>query len=203
MSVLGNLHGGYVHARRVRVLRRSFIELIPQQSSVLDVGCGDGMLGSLIMADRPDLQYMGIDVLVRDDTRIPVTAFDGLHVPFPDRSWEFVMFVDVLHHTENPMILLREAARVAKKGVLIKDHLLDAFLAGPRLRFMDNVGNRRHGVALPFNYWRYEQWLAAFSELGLSVNSWNGDLRLYPGPADWLFGRSLHFVVRLDLKKEA
>jgi Methylase involved in ubiquinone/menaquinone biosynthesis len=170
---------------------------------VLDVGCGDGMLGSLIMADRPDLQYMGIDVLVRDDTRIPVTAFDGLHVPFPDRSWEFVMFVDVLHHTENPKILLREAARVAKKGVLIKDHLLDAFLAGPRLRFMDNVGNRRHGVALPFNYWRYEQWLAAFSELGLSVNSWNGDLRLYPGPADWLFGRSLHFVVRLDLKKEA
>ena len=113
------------------------------------------------------------------------------------------MFVDVLHHTENPMILLREAARVAKKGVLIKDHLLDAFLAGPRLRFMDNVGNRRHGVALPFNYWRYEQWLAAFSELGLSVNSWNGDLRLYPGPADWLFGRSLHFVVRLELKKEA
>jgi SAM-dependent methyltransferase len=159
------------------------------------------MLGSLITADRPDLQYMGIDVLVRDDTRIPVTRFDGRHIPFADQSWEFVMFVDVLHHTEDPMILLREAARVAKKGVLIKDHLLDAFLAGSRLRFMDTVGNRRHGVALPFNYWRKEQWLSAFRELELLVNSWDGNLRLYPGPADWVFGRSLHFVGRLDLKK--
>jgi len=201
MSILSHVHGGYVHARRVRILRRCLAELIPQQSSVLDVGCGDGMLGSLITADRPDLQYMGIDVLVRDDTRIPVTPFDGRHIPFADQSWEFVMFVDVLHHTEDPMILLREAARVAKKGVLIKDHLLDAFLAGPRLRFMDTVGNRRHGVALPFNYWRKEQWLSAFRELELLVNSWDGNLRLYPGPADWVFGRSLHFVGRLDLKK--
>lgn len=201
MNLLGNLHGDYVHARRVQVLRKCLSDLIPQQASVLDIGCGDGKLGSLITSNRPDLHYMGIDVLVRNDTPIPVRAFDGVHVPFPDKSWEFVMLVDVLHHTEDPMVLLREATRVAKTALLIKDHLLDAFLAGPRLRLMDTIGNRRFGVALPYNYWRYEQWRLAFGNLGLSVNVWKKDLRLYPLVADWIFGRSLHFVSRVDLKK--
>ena len=55
------------------------------------------------------------------------------------------MFVDVLHHTDDPMVLLREAGRVASGFVLIKDHTQNGILAGRRLRFMDWVGNARHG----------------------------------------------------------
>ena len=198
MSLLDRLHGGYVHTRRVHVLRRCLSELIPEQATVLDVGCGDGLLASLIVDDRPDLQFAGIDVLLRKETRIPIAPFDGRHIPFPDKSWDFVMFVDVLHHTDDPIVLLREAARVARTGLVIKDHTLDGFLAGPTLKFMDTVSNQRFGVALPYNYWRHEQWLEAFNILGLSVEVWNKDLRLYPGPAEWIFGRSLHFVGRLD-----
>jgi SAM-dependent methyltransferase len=199
MSFLGRLHGEYVHTRRVRVLRKCISELIPPQASVLDVGCGDGLLGQLIMDDRPDLQFIGIDVLLRKETRIPITEFDGAHIPFPDKSQDFVMFVDVLHHTLDPMVLLTEATRVARRGLLIKDHTLNGFLAGPTLRFMDTISNARFGVALPYNYWRHAQWLAAFRELGLSVESWNKNLNLYPGPADRIFGRSLHFIGRLDV----
>jgi SAM-dependent methyltransferase len=151
------------------------------------------------MNERPDVEFTGIDLLLRSETQIPITQFDGTHVPLPDKSFDFAMFVDVLHHTEDPMVLLREATRVARKGLLIKDHILDGCLAGPRLRFMDTVGNARFGVALPYNYWRHNQWTAAFSDLDLSVQSWNGDLKLYPGPVDWIFGRALHFVGRLDL----
>ena len=46
------------------------------------------------------------------------------------------MFVDVLLHTLDPMILLREAIRVARQTVVIKDHTLDGLLAGPTLRAM-------------------------------------------------------------------
>jgi hypothetical protein len=96
------------------------------------------------------------------------------------------------------MVLLREARRVARKSVVIKDHTLDGPLAGPTLRAMDWIGNSRYGVALPYNYWTKRRWLEAFKELGVEIALWTSTLRLYPWPASYLFDRSLHFVARLD-----
>jgi SAM-dependent methyltransferase len=199
MSLLETIHGGYVHTRRVRVLGDHFAELIPQDAQVLDVGCGDGLLAHLIMQKRPDLALRGIDVLVREQTYIPVAAFDGQVIPYPNASFDAVMFVDVLHHTADPMILLREAVRVVRKALVIKDHTLNGFLAGPTLRLMDWFGNAPHGVALPYNYWPQEKWFEAFETLDLTTGIWKEALSLYPRPANWLFERSLHFIARLDL----
>ena len=132
--------------------------------------------------------------MVRPKTRIQVTEFDGRTIPFADASFDVVLFVDVLHHTEVPEVLLREAKRIATRGILLKDHLKDGFLAGPTLRFMDWVGNSPHGVVLPYNYWTMAQWQQAFKALGLNVNAWESRIGLYPWPADYLFGRSLHFI---------
>lgn len=198
MGLLDYSHGGYVHRRRVRVLSGQLARLIPPGSTVLDVGSGDGWLAARIRERVPSLKISGIDTLVRPGSHIQVEPFDGRAIPHGDGSFDFVMFVDVLHHTEDPLILLREAARVARRGVLIKDHLLEGAFAGPTLSFMDWVGNARHGVPLPYNYWPRARWDAAFLEVGLVPGFWNGDLGLYPVPAGWIFGRSLHFIARLD-----
>jgi SAM-dependent methyltransferase len=198
MNLIDRLHAGYVHTRRVRRLCDHLSALIPTGAQVLDVGCGDGLLGGMIMQNRPGIELQGIDVLVRDCPAIPVGWFDGRVIPRGNASVDVVMFVDVLHHTDDPMILLHEAARVAGQGILIKDHTKDGLLAGPTLRFMDYVGNARHGVNLPYNYWPKRRWLNAFHDLGLTVRSWEDDLKLYPQPADWVFGRSLHFVALLE-----
>ena len=47
MNFRGRLHSKYVHSRRVRVLRDSLSQLIPSNSKVLDVGCGDGLISRL------------------------------------------------------------------------------------------------------------------------------------------------------------
>jgi SAM-dependent methyltransferase len=46
---------------------------------------------------------------------------DALHLPFPDRSVDFVTCSQVLHHFDGPAAetLLRECARVARVGVVI------------------------------------------------------------------------------------
>jgi len=163
----------------------------------LDVGCGDGLVASLILEKRPDLEIRGIDVLVRAGTKIPVSEFDGSHLPFGDQSFDAVMFVDVLHHSDEPAALLAEAKRVAGLTI-IKDHRLNGVLAGPTLRFMDWVSNAPHGVVLPYNYWPHERWHESFASLNLTVKEWKEDLRLYPLPADWVFGRSLLFVCQLE-----
>ena len=96
------------------------------------------------------------------------------------------------------MVLLREAVRVSRGFLVIKDHTADGLLARPTLRFMDRVCNARHGVALPFNYWTRQRWLEAFQAMGLTIIDWESELEIYPWPASVVFGRSLHFATKLD-----
>ena len=199
MSVMDRVHGSFVHNRRVLVLAEHIAGLLPRGGTVLDVGCGDGLLARWVMDKRPDVSIRGIDVRVRDGTHIPVDGFDGTTIPYADKDFDAVMFVDVLHHTDDPMVLLIEANRVARRMVVIKDHLLAGFMAGATLRFMDRVGNARHDVALPHNYWSRQKWHSAIEELGMRAAFWEERVGLYPVPASWLFGRSLHFVARLDV----
>jgi SAM-dependent methyltransferase len=195
MGVIGRAHAGMVFGRRVRALASHVAGLLDPRSRVLDVGCGDGSIAGAVMDLRPDVEVVGIDVLVRPSTHIPVTAFDGGTIPFDDGSFDAVTFVDVLHHTADPMVLLREAARVAPV-LVIKDHLADGFLARPTLRSMDWVGNARFGVALPYNYWDSSRWRQAFGDLGLTLDEWWTALGLYPRPLRWAFDRRLHVLCR-------
>ena len=202
-SFTERIHQNFVYPRRVRVLSRHLAGFLPRNGRVLDVGCGDGEISQAILKERPDLQIEGIEVLLRGKPHIRVTQFDGLHIPFADNSFDTVMFVDVLHHTGDPAQLLREAARVAAQRVVIKDHTMDGFLAFETLRFLDRVGNARHGVALPFNYWKESQWRSELRLAALPVTAWKSSLQLYPWPASMLFDRSLHFVAELEPERPA
>jgi SAM-dependent methyltransferase len=199
MSFFGSLHESYVHNRRTSVLSEWCSNLIPANTTVLDVGSGDGRLARLVADKRPDISIDAIDVRVRGDAAIPIKTFDGKSIPFDESSFDVVMLVDVLHHTDDPMILLHEAVRVARQTLVIKDHLLQGAFAYQTIRFMDWMANARHGVALPYNYWTPAQWHGAFDTLGLTVSSWQSNLKLYPFPADLIFGRSLHFIAVLQV----
>lgn len=199
----GAIHGRLVHSRRVGTLAAHFADLIPQGHSVLDVGCGDGLIDALIAERRPDLVLAGVDVLVRSDAKIPVTPYDGTHLPFDDGSWDTVLFCDVLHHTEDAVALLREAARVARHGVVIKDHSVEGAFARPTLRLMDIVGNVPHGVRLTYNYLTPGQWEEAFRLSGLRLETVRRELKLYPSWADKVFGRSLHFLALYRIENKS
>jgi ubiquinone/menaquinone biosynthesis C-methylase UbiE len=198
MKLLDSIHEKYIFKRRVNVLSDAISLLIPKNSSVLDIGCGDGLIDRLILQKRPDVKITGLDVLIRDKTFIEVIKFDGNSIPYPDNSFDCAMFIDVLHHTTDPMILLKEAARVSNKSIVIKDHLKEGFLAEKTLRFMDWVGNARHKVVLPYNYWSQEQWDRAFNQLKLKPISFETNLGLYPFPINLLFERHLHFIALLE-----
>ncbi len=197
-KAIGAVHERLVFDRRTRALARHLAELLPS-GTVLDIGCGDGTIDTLIGGLRQDVTISGVDVLVRPAAKIPVTRFDGSQLPFPDSSFDAALFVDVLHHTEDPNVLLREAARVARSAIVIKDHTADSALSYPILRLMDWVGNAHHGVVLPYNYWSSARWQRAFEAAGLRVDEWRTTgLGLYAAPFDLLFERRLHMICRLQ-----
>lgn len=201
MKSIEYLHDSYVFGRRVRRLSALLADLMPAGARCLDVGSGSGKIGRAILDRRPDLHLCGVDIVARDDTAIPTQTFDGATLPDSDDSYDVVQFVDVLHHVEDPATLLLEAIRVTRRFVVIKDHLREGVLAGPTLRFMDRVGNRRFGVPLRFRYLTRREWRDLFQTTSLSVDVWIGALRLYPWPASVLFDRSLHFVARLAIAR--
>ena len=201
MTLADTVHREFVHPRRVNVLAEQVSRLIPPGARVLDVGSGDGLLAATIAGRRPDVRIQGIDVLVRPHPSIEVVAFDGRVIPLPDRSVDVVTCLDVLHHAESPAALLREAARVARACIIVKDHVCDGPVARWTLRLMDYVGNAQHGVARPHNYFSSSQWSAAIRDLQLHPAVWQvGGLGLYPWPASAVFGRKLHVLARLEVR---
>lgn len=198
-TTVGSLHQTLVFGRRTRVIADRLTPLLPSAASVLDVGCGDGTIASLILQRRPDISIRGIDVLVRPETNIPVDPFDGEHLPYDDKTVDVVSFIDVLHHTNDPTVLLKEAKRVARSMIVLKDHTMNGILAYQTLRFMDWVGNASHGVALPYNYWPEAKWRLTFDAVGLRIAQWHSRLGLYPFPGSLFFDRGLHFVAALGV----
>jgi SAM-dependent methyltransferase len=197
--VVSGLHSQLVLDRRLRVLSEQALKLLPDSGNVLDVGCGNGVISRLIMDTRPQLSIQGIDVLKRPSCAIPMEIYDGEHFPLEDNSVDTVMFMDVLHHTDDAMGLLKEAARVSSQSIVIKDHLCDGVIANRILAFMDWIGNRSHGVALPYNYWSTEQWQQAWKQLDCEPDAWVTDIGLYPWFAKPLFENGLHFLARIPV----
>jgi SAM-dependent methyltransferase len=197
LSWIAKGHRWLVFDRRVRVLAEMLSALLPENASALDIGCGDGTLGALIAASRPDVRLQGIEVKPRSGCRIPCREFDGTNLPFADGSFEVCMFVDVLHHTSDVKALLREAVRVSRSFILLKDHLRENALDGATLRMMDWVGNRPHGVRLTYNYQSREEWSEHFAACGLKEKSWSSEVPLYQAPVSWIAGRRLHLIALL------
>ena len=203
-EAIRKLHGQFVRRSRAEVLAQHLAELLPPEAtSMLDVGCGDGLIDHEILARHPNLAIEGTDLFPRPEALIPVGAFDGLHLPYADKSFDVVIFIDVLHHAADAVFLLREAARVARRSVLIKDHFAEGPQARVTLRFMDLIGNAGYSFAWTASYWARGKWLQTFQELNLSVIETRNRLGLYPAPASWVFERSYQFVARLDVKSQA
>jgi hypothetical protein len=90
--------------------------------------------------------------------------------------------------------LLREAVRVTRRWLIVKDHVRKGPAAALRLRFMDYIGNSHHAVALPYKYLSTGEWNELRRVLDLKVAAEVKELGLYPRPFDYVFGADLHFV---------
>lgn len=200
MSVLGSLHERlhrrFVFDRRRDRLARAIDACLPSGSSVIDIGCGNGEIGSdLVTAGH---RVVGVETLERDHCSIPFAMYDGRRLPFGDGSVEWATIVDVLHHAADPVEVVAEAARVASCGVVIKDHTAESRRHRLTLAVMDWVGNRQFGVGRDGAYLSRQQWQDLWVEVGLTCTMRNEQLDLYPRVTKPVVESGLHFVARLE-----
>lgn len=195
LDAMHHAHFRLIHHRRITGLASCIGATLPPGATVLDVGSGDGLLATEVMRRRPDVTMSGVDIIPRREAFIPVDLFDGQRLPYDDGAFDVVMFSDVLHHTTNQVELLAEARRVARRSVVVKDHLNERRIDEWCLRAMDWVGNRHNAVPLPYDYWAERRWRDELGRAGIEVAAIDRRVRVYPQPLQALFGRGLHVVI--------
>jgi SAM-dependent methyltransferase len=91
--------------------------LLPLNSRVLDVGCGNGFIAHHLSA-MLGANVTGIDLDPTTEAAIDYRQFDGKHFPVENDSVDAVLLCYVLHHAQELRLLMNELRRVLSAGGL-------------------------------------------------------------------------------------
>ncbi len=129
-NIVGNHYDKYNTQNPIaRALMRGFTDAVTdlyqsaRPRSVLEVGCGEGLLADhLIKTHRPD-RFEACDVALRPapgiDPQISLREASIYALPYPDHSFDLVICCEVLEHLRDPAAGLAELARVATHRILL------------------------------------------------------------------------------------
>jgi ubiquinone/menaquinone biosynthesis C-methylase UbiE len=142
--------------------------------TLLDVGAGTGFFARWLqdrLGVRPTLCDRA-DYRNRDRSLPFVLQPDPMRLPADDRSFDAVLVMFVLHHLdawEDQERLLAEAARVARRRVIVVEDTPRSAWDRAMNRLFDWVLNVRHGIPTPFTFRSAEAWSELFRARGLAV----------------------------------
>lgn len=188
------LHRDMSHDRRVRSLSGEIAGELSRRFSGtegtiagVDIGCGDMGIAEGISSFWPRVEWECLDIYELPVEREKLDPrwqkyrrFDGQRIDRLDKSADFALFTDVLHHVpeDGRLPLLKEAARVADT-VIVKDHLEYGTWSRTMLRAMDFIGNWGYGVSVPRRYFTEQSFRELCDLGGLRILSLRVGIDLY------------------------
>ena len=160
---------------RGKVFRlEDLVQPLDRSGSVLDLGAGEGYVGSVI-AERWKAKVTLADVVDMNQTALPHYSYDGRHLPFEDKMFDTTVLYFVLHHAENAEQVIDEALRVTKGRVLVVESVYKTEFDLKVLTFLDVLVNRIRSGGLmtaqeEFLYFRkVEEWKRVFADKNAAV----------------------------------
>jgi 2-polyprenyl-6-hydroxyphenyl methylase/3-demethylubiquinone-9 3-methyltransferase len=105
------------------------IEEIGKNKTVLDIGCGAGILTNALAqtghsVHGVDLSASSLEIAKRKDEtkKVSYQVANAYSLPYGDQTFDVVCAMDVLEHVEEPQRLISEASRVLKPNGLFFFH---------------------------------------------------------------------------------
>lgn len=106
--------------RRAEDLFRKIKVFLKNGDKIIDIGAGSCQIANLLI--KAGYQATALDI--KDFSvfeKLKPTIYDGRKIPFKDKNFDVSLLITTLHHVKDPEFLLKEAARVSKRLVIIED----------------------------------------------------------------------------------
>ena len=105
--------------RRAAAIAARLAPHLPRHGPILDIGSGTGH-NAEALRDATALQVVQTDVVDMHVVGEPPVPFDGRRLPFAGERFTAALLCYVLQYPDDPVRLLREAARVSRRVILVQ-----------------------------------------------------------------------------------
>lgn len=170
-------------------LARKVCEYIKDNTLILDFGCGNMYTARKILELKPSVKIVGLDIVADQnldlsDTNEKLSFVESgdQRCPFDDNTFDHVLALACLHHTEYPEKYLEELKRIVKPGgsIIIAEEMYINYLDKLYISGSDFLLNKlKEGIPVPLNFRSHKHYQQVFKDLGLEVVS-KSSLRLFP-----------------------
>jgi SAM-dependent methyltransferase len=117
--------GAFALGREIRLIEHMAAGWPRRGQRLLEIGCGTGIFLGVLHQAGFDVAGLDASPAMLEAARTRMGALadlhlgDAQHLPFDDNEFDFAVLLTVLEFCPDPGLALREAARVARKGLLI------------------------------------------------------------------------------------
>lgn len=157
-----------IYQRAAKKMCQDCQGFIEKKSRILDLGCGVSIVAKTFQ-DFFQAELIGVDVKDRRIFPIPFKKIDGRSLPFPENNFDAVLITYVLHHSQDPLSLLKEARRVTRDKILIYEDLAEGFFSGLFCKLhgisFNKIFDNRNKTCFKSD----KAWQSLFKELGLRL----------------------------------
>lgn len=176
---------------RIKRIGDSILSHLKEKSSILDIGCGNGKLGTYL-SKKTNIYYHGVDIVKNKNPNNIIFTQSSFPYPFANKSFDTVIIILTLHHFDNPELGLEEAIRLSKNNILLLEDVPRNNIERKLMKVIDFVGNKwvSKEISIPFNFYSDEKWQSVFKKYNLTLKS---KKNVFPLP----FPRLNHYLYEL------
>lgn len=149
-----------------------------EPESILDVGCGEGVLTAKWAERLGDGRIVGLDLdddglksewAKRDRPNLEFMVQEATALPFADDEFDMATAIEVLEHVPEPANTIAEMARVARRHLLVSvpHEPLWRMLNMARGAYLKDLGNTPGHV----NHWTKRAFVAELSKVGQVIEA--------------------------------
>jgi ubiquinone/menaquinone biosynthesis C-methylase UbiE len=113
------------------------------KEKTLKIGNGFGYLSELVRPLTKELTVLDIQTYPLTINKDAVQIYDGLTIPYPNKSFDTTIIVFTLHHIPQSKEYFQEIMRVTKKRIIILEETYDNIFQKLHLYYRDWIVNKK------------------------------------------------------------